>query len=258
MTDHTGHQDRAGRAGRIERYGSDMIPWDAEKVRVAISGATVSWSTPSSRARSLSRAGTNAGWGMRVYSYVIDHDLGFAPNPFYGICTLAACKPKIRQYTEVGDYIVGAGSRPNGGRLIYWMRIDEIDFDRTGPIRDFAANARWCAAASSCAYGDNIYHRDPNTGHFIQDDSFHSEPAGQVSAPNLRRDTGTTDRVLLAREFAYCGAEGPVVPADFLEFVHRTQGDMCCFPPEWAEGFVAWLREQPARGCVGDPTNWTQ
>lgn len=42
---------RAGAEGRvpaaIERYGSDTIPWDAEKVRVAISGETVSWSTPS-------------------------------------------------------------------------------------------------------------------------------------------------------------------------------------------------------------------
>jgi Nucleotide modification associated domain 2 len=82
---------------------------------------------------------------MRVYSYVIDHDLGFAPNPFHGICTLAACKPKIRQYAEVGDYIVGTGSRPNGGlgRLIYWMRIDEIiDFDRYWSDPRFAANAR--------------------------------------------------------------------------------------------------------------------
>ena len=46
---------RAGGEGRvpvaIERYGSDTIPWDAEKVRVAISGETVSWSTPSGAAR---------------------------------------------------------------------------------------------------------------------------------------------------------------------------------------------------------------
>jgi DNA invertase Pin-like site-specific DNA recombinase len=61
---HVGTARRAGGEGRvpaaIERYGSDMIPWDAEKVRVAISGETVSWSAPSSRARILSRAGTNA------------------------------------------------------------------------------------------------------------------------------------------------------------------------------------------------------
>jgi hypothetical protein len=51
---------RAGGEGvpaAIERYGSDTIPWDAEKVRVAISGETVSWSTPSGapRAEPLTR-----------------------------------------------------------------------------------------------------------------------------------------------------------------------------------------------------------
>jgi len=197
---------------------------------------------------------------MRVYSYVIDHDLGFAPNPFHGICTLAACKPKIRQYAEVGDYIVGTGSRPNCGlgRLTYWMRIDEIiDFDRYWSDPRFRRKRPVMRGSLMLRYGDNAYHRDPNTGCFIQEDSFHSEPAGQVSASNLRRDTGTTDRVLLAREFAYWGAEGPAVPADFPEFVHRTQGHKCCFPSERAEAFAAWLREQPARGCVGDPTNWT-
>jgi len=46
---------RAGAEGRvpaaIERYGSDTVPWDAEKLRVAISGETVSWSTPTGAPR---------------------------------------------------------------------------------------------------------------------------------------------------------------------------------------------------------------
>ncbi|WP_202913488.1 hypothetical protein [Acuticoccus sediminis] len=25
---------------------------------------------------------------MRLFSYVVEHDQGFAPNPFYGVCTL--------------------------------------------------------------------------------------------------------------------------------------------------------------------------
>ena len=32
----------------------------------------------------------------RIYSYVVRYDSGFAPNPFYGYCTLATCKPDIR------------------------------------------------------------------------------------------------------------------------------------------------------------------
>ena len=34
---------------------------------------------------------------MEIFSYVITHDSGFAPNPFGGFLTLATCKPKIRK-----------------------------------------------------------------------------------------------------------------------------------------------------------------
>ena len=34
---------------------------------------------------------------MIVYEYVMKCDTGFAPNPFYGTCTLACCKPRIRK-----------------------------------------------------------------------------------------------------------------------------------------------------------------
>lgn len=65
---------------------------------------------------------------MRVHSYVIDHDLGFAPNPFHRVCTLSACKPLIRRHASLGDYVAGTGSIPNGlkDRLVYWMRVDAV------------------------------------------------------------------------------------------------------------------------------------
>ncbi|MBV9826141.1 MAG: hypothetical protein JO001_10770 [Alphaproteobacteria bacterium] len=196
---------------------------------------------------------------MRVYSYVIDHDLGFAPNPFHRVCSLAACKPQIRQHARLGDYVVGTGSKPSGGigRIIYWMYVDEIiDFNQYWSDPRFRHKRPVMRGSLMLRYGDNIYHRDVDTGDIVQEDSFHSEPSGRVSEGNLRRDTGTTDRILLARKFAYWGAGGPTVPAQFADFVHRTQGHKCCFPLERAEAFADWLREQPARGCVGDPTDW--
>ncbi len=65
---------------------------------------------------------------MTVFSYVIEHDLGFAPNPFHRFCTLACCKPRIRSVATLGDYILGTGAcRPSlSGHLIYWMRVDEV------------------------------------------------------------------------------------------------------------------------------------
>jgi hypothetical protein len=72
----------------------------------------------------------------KLFSYVMDHDYGFAPNPFGGFCTLAKCKygskkRNIVEMAEVGDWIAGTGGADlrksaGHGKLIYAMRVDEI------------------------------------------------------------------------------------------------------------------------------------
>lgn len=47
----------------------------------------------------------------RLYSYVLRVDDGAAPNPYWGTCTLTICKPDIRRCAQVGDWIVGTGSK---------------------------------------------------------------------------------------------------------------------------------------------------
>src|SRR5258708_34492950 len=63
----------------------------------------------------------------KVYSYAVARDFGFAPNPFYGWCTLATCKPVIRRVARVGDFILGTGSKQldREGFVIYAMRVTE-------------------------------------------------------------------------------------------------------------------------------------
>ncbi len=71
----------------------------------------------------------------KLFSYVVDHDLGFAPNPFGDFCSLAKCKfgqtnRNIVELAEEGDWIAGTGgadlSKSAGhGKLIYAMRVDE-------------------------------------------------------------------------------------------------------------------------------------
>ncbi len=73
---------------------------------------------------------------MTLFSYVVDHDLGFAPNPYSGYCTLVHCKfgsaegrRNIVELAEVGDWILGSGGSgkqsAGHGKLIYLMRVDE-------------------------------------------------------------------------------------------------------------------------------------
>lgn len=47
---------------------------------------------------------------MKIFSYVVSRDFGFAPNPFFNFCTLATCKPKIRKDAKIGDWIIGTNS----------------------------------------------------------------------------------------------------------------------------------------------------
>lgn len=64
---------------------------------------------------------------IRMFSYKIVRDYGFAPNPFHGYCTLATCKPQIRKHAKTGDLILGYGSKGMGHNeeLIYIMQVDE-------------------------------------------------------------------------------------------------------------------------------------
>lgn len=196
---------------------------------------------------------------MRIFTYVIDHDLGFAPNPFHGFCTLAACKPDIRKHAKVGDLILGTGSKPNkiDGRLIYWMRISKIiSFDEYWHSPAYLAKRPTMNGSRMQQYGDNIYHRDAETGAWRQADSFHSAADGTLSLPNLLRDTGKTDRVLIGEDFAYWGAEGPAIPNYLSDFVHKTQGHRCHYTPDRVAALRAWLELVPRPAAHGRPANW--
>lgn len=74
-----------------------------------------------------------------MFSYVVDHDNGFAPNPTRGLCTLAKCKfsksskRNVVEMAEKGDWIIGTGGSAGlargesagHGKLIYAMRVDD-------------------------------------------------------------------------------------------------------------------------------------
>lgn len=198
----------------------------------------------------------------RLHSYVIDHDYGFAPNPFYGVCSLATCKPRIRKHAGIGDYIVGTGCAKRGrrGYLVYFMRVDEAtDFDHYWRDARFRVKRPYLRGSKKQAYGDNIYHHDRRTGEWRQEDSFHSRP-GRTNRENLEHDTRITDRVLLGRDFAYWGGAGPKIPAQFRRWqdydICSGRGHQNRFPPELVEAFIAWLRSLGKQGFVGNPLDW--
>lgn len=195
-----------------------------------------------------------------MHSYVVARDFGFAPNPFYGVCTLATCKPVIRKTAQVGDWIVGTGSARNGMRknIIFAMRVSEyLSFDQYWNDARFEQKKPNLFGSKRKAFGDNIYHRS-SSGKWMQESSHHSHADGSPNVGNIRNDT-QADRVLVGSEFIYWGEYGPTIPSEFRQpgnDVRAVRGHKNNFDPSFVSKVIAWLKAQPEWGQIGRPLDW--
>ena len=199
-----------------------------------------------------------------LFSYVVVSDGGFAPNPFFGYCTLATCKPNIRSVAQVGDWIVGTGSAAvgRGGHLVYAMHVtDEIHTRSywTDPRFQFKKptfKGDWNRVSAS---GDNIYEwRGPNCWRQLH--SYHSHLDGRQNEAVTKTDTGV-ERILLSDDFVYFGGEGPRLPSKYLKdgdlnFVWNRQGHRRVREPKIINSFEKWIRDLGVNGVCGVPLDW--
>lgn len=202
---------------------------------------------------------------MRLYSYVVRYDSGFAPNPFYGYCTLATCKAPIRKSAQIGDWLVGCASNHKsirrGGHLVYAMRVTETtDFRTYSADRRFAMKVPYRAGSRKQSCGDNIYFRDATDSHWMQRDSFHSMPDGSPNPDHIARDTGV-DRILISEDFVYFGGYGPEFPQSLRncdgEDISKKGIGYSVFPDgKLVQRFVEWIRSIRESGYRSAPTEW--
>ena len=197
-----------------------------------------------------------------MHSYVVARDYGFAPNPFFGFCTLATCKPKIRETANIGDWVVGTGSKTGNrdGQVVYAMRVtDALSFDRYWRDPRFKEKRPNLHGSKKQAFGDNIYHRDRRSGQWRQADSHHSLPDGSPNQRNIDHDT-QTDRVLLSDDFVYWGGNGPRIPRRLRNFrgvdICGGRGHKNSFSEDMINEFVAWMRGTGDTGFCGMPLDW--
>jgi hypothetical protein len=196
---------------------------------------------------------------VRFHSYVVARDFGFAPNPFFGTCTLATCKPVIRRTALIGDWIIGTGSKKGGRslKLVFAMRVTEtLTYDEYWSDARFSEKKPNLRGSKKQAFGDNIYHRaaEPTRNAWIQEDSHHSFSDGSPNPGNIANDT-QTNRVLISADFAYWGGEGPMIPPEFAE-LYAGRGHRTNFTKDFRDEFVAWFRSM-STGYLGDPLDWS-
>jgi len=152
------------------------------------------------------------------------YDVGFAPNPFYGILSLANCKPQIRLKKNTGVFIAGFTSNGLNGdkvgeeRLVYIMKVTEkLTYSEYFTDQRFNCKIPGTSTLISIA-GDNIYKPDPGS------------EFGFIQLPNRYHDHTLKGHdlngkyVLLSNEFFYFGGGAiPIYQSKFNIKIPRTQ-----------------------------------
>jgi hypothetical protein len=191
---------------------------------------------------------------LKLFSYVISRDYGFAPNPYGGFCTLATCKPEIRRSANIGDWIVGFGSVKTvaAKKLVYAMKISEkMTFDQYWVDPRFSCKKPVFTKSRRFCYGDNIYHHNENQD-WIQENSHHSNLDGTINMLNLNRDT-KTNAVLISNNYFYWGNNACDIPETLKTIYHPYIGHKTCSDEALINDFVIWIQTNFELGKHGSP-----
>jgi hypothetical protein len=192
---------------------------------------------------------------MKLYSYIVTSDTGFSPNPFWGWCTLADCKPAIRRTASIGDWVVGLSPKAKSNRIIYAMQVEEIL-----PYRNYFLDSRFKAkipdsSTDKIIYkrGDNIYKPLPN-GDFQQLQSMHSNGTNE----NVARKTHDLGgkKVLISKTYFYFGSM-PLDLPESLSVLKCGRGHKNRFFPDIISAFITFIILQ-SPGVNAAPTIWSQ
>jgi hypothetical protein len=194
-----------------------------------------------------------------LFSYCIPYDNGASPNPFWGFCTLAICKPQIRRHAEVGDWVVGTGSMASpigdvSGMVVYAMlvtekmtmeeydRFTQVEFPGKIPLKDSDDRRRDC--------GDSIYD--------------YSTPIPSLRPGVHSEDNRSTDLsgyyVLLSNHFFYFGDSPEHLPETLLGIVKQGQGHKSRANAQYFDDFVRWIHSlgYSPRELMGEPQGWSR
>ena len=174
---------------------------------------------------------------MKIYSYVVEHDNGYAPNPYFGFCTLCRCKfdecrrkKNIVELAKKGDWVIGTGGAnlrksAGHGKLVYAMRVDE-KLPREQYFCRFAQKKPLKTGTYEETRGDN----EPPRDDFEKRQQF----------------------ALVSWHFYYFGARAICIPREF-DLEKKGPGYRSQFDPADICRFLGWLQTNYTPGKHGDP-----
>lgn len=206
---------------------------------------------------------------MKLYSYIVTHDTGFAPNPFWRFCTLACCKPAIRRSigrrfnTKEEFWIVGLSPKSRkkgmaGNNVVFAMRVTQNPMT----FREYFLDKRFenkkpnFNKSKKRRVGDNIYEpiwegrydqlRSRHSRHFDYDD-------WKQDKKHKKHDLNGRF-VLASKDFYYFGSDSKPLPPSLSE-LKVARGHKCRFAESTKKRFLKFIRKQ-VKGRNALPTQW--
>lgn len=194
----------------------------------------------------------------KLHSYVLRVDDGAAPNPFWGICTLVICKPQIRKYAQVGDWIVGTGSKrvkladgkiyDFSDKIVYAMKVtkkmtlreyDEFCRKKLDKKIPDWGNSDWRLRVGDCIYD---YSRGNNP---ILRKGVHKKE-------HMDKDLGGI-YALLSKHFYYFGEKAVRIPTRLQGIIKKNQGHKSIKEIDLIRRFEKWISQFDKNKIYGLP-----
>ena len=184
---------------------------------------------------------------IRLCTYIIKNDIGLAPNPFWGYCTLALCTPNhmgIKKPNNGEFWICGFSQKKDGNKLIYAMRVDEVaNFNDYYNDKRFAKKKPNINGTWKEMVGDNIYYTDSKGNWKQHKTKYHNE--------KLIKDTKHPN-VFISKYYFYFG-EKAVDVKNFNKLIHKGRGVKCNYSEDDINKFLVWLNKENHPGTLGLP-----
>ena len=207
---------------------------------------------------------------MQLFTYKVAYDTGFAPNPFFGVLTLATCKPMIRKTAQIGDLIIGytaktgKNMRGKGERVLYIaqvsekLRMEEYFKDKRFEIK----KPQWKSNSLIFKNGDNCYELDEKEGKWKQLACWHSEFDKNKNVigedpDHIEHDTGGK-YVLICKDYIYFGKSAIETPEELVPTIpgrgHRSKSNDSFI--QKALDFFQELKKKYTKKIIDRPFYW--
>ncbi len=181
---------------------------------------------------------------MKLYSYCLRIDDGCAPNPYYGICTLAICKPAIRRTAQVGDWVVGIGSKNFKGKSYEGMLVYAMKVTQKMTMQEYDSYCKNNLPKKIPDILNKKYERC--VGDSIYDFDIH--PDGHLLPSVHKQINKKTDlsgkNVLLSNHFYYFGTKAITVPDHLKGIIIQGRSHKVHLNDHLKEEFVMWIESQ--------------